>query len=200
MNPAVDDPWSRVAPRQLATALRGVTHPWWVAGGWSIELFTTTAAREHADIDISCFREDVSRLRHTLLDCSFYAALNGALLFLEPADRVAAHVRTLWCRLPGSRLWDFELMIEERHGDDWCFRRDPEVRLPVTNLTWKHADGVRVLRPEVQLLYKAKDVRPRDEQDFRAALPQLSDDSRQWLADAIARVHPEHEWLDELRG
>ncbi len=42
------------------------------------------------------------------------------------------------------------------------FRRDPRIRRPVGTLTWER-DGLRHLAPEVQLLYKAKEPRARDE-------------------------------------
>ena len=66
MSPSVDDAWSRISPTQLARELCRVGDTWWIAGGWSLELFTAAAAREHADIDISCFRDDVARLRRTM--------------------------------------------------------------------------------------------------------------------------------------
>ena len=198
MSPSVDDPWSRTTPTQLAQELRSVEDIWWIAGGWSLELFTAGAARGHDDIDISCFRDDVARLRRTMPDCSYHAAQDGHLRLLARDEAVAEDVHTLWCRLQGSRLWDFEVMIERRRGDEWCFRRDAAVRLPVPDLTWTHEGGMRVVRPEVQLLYKAKDVRPRDERDFRAVLPHLSVTAKRWLSEAVARVHPGHTWLDEI--
>jgi len=199
MSPSVDDPWSRISPTQLARELRGAGDIWWIAGGWSLELFTAATARGHDDIDISCFRDDLARLRRTLADCSYHATQDGRLRPLAPDEAVAEDVNTLWCRLPGSRFWDFEVMIEQRRGDEWCFRRDPAARLPVPDLTWTQEDGMRVVRPEVQLLYKAKDVRPRDERDFRAVLAHLSGTATRWLSEALARVHPGHTWLDEIR-
>ncbi len=72
------------------------------------------------------------------------------------------------------------------------------MRLPVPDLTWTHESGVRVVQPGMQLLYKAKDVRPRDERDFGAVLPHLSDAAKRWLSEALARVHPGHTWLDVI--
>ena len=52
--------------------------------------------------------------------------------------------------------------------------------------------------PEVQLLFKAKTVRAKDERDFADAVPLLDDAQRQWLRDALQVAHPEHQWLSRL--
>ncbi|MEV6716660.1 hypothetical protein AB0M48_32025 [Lentzea sp. NPDC051208] len=60
------------------------------------------------------------------------------------------------------------------------------------------ADRIPFLAPELVLLFKAKEVRPKDQQDFDGVLP-CSDRSgvvrcRKWLA----QVHPGHSWLSAL--
>jgi hypothetical protein len=59
-------------------------------------------------------------------------------------------------------------------------------------------DGIPYLAPEIQLLYKAKASRPKDEADFARTLPALNKKSRQWLAQSLALIHPDHPWLTEL--
>jgi SpoU rRNA methylase family enzyme len=60
-------------------------------------------------------------------------------------------------------------------------------------------DGLPILRPEVVLLYKAKNLRERDQEDFEQVQSRLDPRDRRWLADAIEVVHPGHEWLGTLR-
>lgn len=48
------------------------------------------------------------------------------------------------------------------------------------------------------LLYKAKNLRDPDVQDFARVRPTLSDPQRRWLANALAIVHPGHRWLPSL--
>jgi hypothetical protein len=57
---------------------------------------------------------------------------------------------------------------------------------------------MRVLAPEVQLLYKSKDLRPKDEQDFETMLRALDAGRRQWLRDALRVATPGHPWLRRL--
>ena len=59
-------------------------------------------------------------------------------------------------------------------------------------------DGVPYLVPEIVLLFKAKSARDKDEADFRAVLPHLSETRRAWLAETLAQVHPGHHWLPDL--
>ena len=60
-------------------------------------------------------------------------------------------------------------------------------------------DGIPYGRPEVVLLFKAKHAhQEKNGAYFAAVLPRLDPDRRAWLGDALARVHPGHEWLDAL--
>jgi hypothetical protein len=89
-------------------------------------------------------------------------------------------------------------MVEEREGSEWVFRRDSVIRRPSETVTWLGVEGIRVLKPEIQLLYKAKDVRNHDQLDFERVLPHLSDAACTWLASALHHVHPGHAWLVAL--
>jgi hypothetical protein len=57
---------------------------------------------------------------------------------------------------------------------------------------------VSFLRPDVQLLYKAKYHRPKDNGDFENALPLMSEKQRRWLREALQQVHPADPWLARL--
>jgi hypothetical protein len=109
-------------------------------------------------------------------------------------------VHSLWCRPRAEGAWWLEILLDEREGLDWIFRRNRDVRRPIGELLARDGSGLAYLRPEVQLLYKAKAPRPRDEADFRAVAPILGKEARAWLRDALARTHPEHPWLDALRA
>jgi hypothetical protein len=50
------------------------------------------------------------------------------------------------------------------------------------------------------LLFKAKQARPKDDDDLAAAWPLLSAARRRWLRDAVRRLHPEHPWSERLDG
>jgi len=86
-------------------------------------------------------------------------------------------------------------MLKERDGADWVFRRNTGVRLEAEHLALRSADGTPFLRPEIQLLYKAKETRQKDVDDPRAVLPRLDRAAVEWLRSALQRVHPGHPWI-----
>ena len=82
---------------------------------------------------------------------------------------------------------------------DWVYRRQPSITRSIAELGDTTPDGKPFLRPEIQLLYKSKRIRTKDEADFREALPALAPAARAWLARALATIDPAHVWLDRLR-
>ena len=196
----VNDPWSGIRPQDLTQVLSNVECVWWVAGGWAIDMWLPRPSRAHADTDIGCYREEVPLLRRALPEWEFFAATDGALTQLADigGSLLPAAVHTLWCRIRGTRQWCLEVMVEECEGGEWLFRRDLAIRRTKEAILWHTDDGVPVLRPEVQLLYKAKNVRDRDQADFDATAPLLDSGDAAWLAEALEAVHPGHPWLREL--
>ncbi len=55
--------------------------------------------------------------------------------------------------------------------------------------------GIPFLAPDIQLLYKAKHVRPKDQKDFERVLPLLDSKQRGWLAEQLRRFHPDGPWI-----
>ena len=90
-------------------------------------------------------------------------------------------------------------MIADSRDDQWLFRRQPDIARPLDALGLVSGEGIPYLAPEIQLLYKAKGRRPKDEADFARTAPALNAERRQWLRDALALAHPGHPWLDQLR-
>lgn len=193
----VDDPWRAWHPRDAAAAFADVPVDWWFAGGWAIDLFVGRETRAHADLDIGCFRDDVDRLRSSLADWAFFEAADGRLGYVEVSDPTPARVSSYWARPAESRTWHIQIMIEDRTGSLWTFRRDPSIIVPAAELVQSTA-GFRVLRPEIQLLYKAKNTRERDHADFGHAAPLLGAQRRIWLARALRQQQSDHPWLGIL--
>ncbi len=89
-------------------------------------------------------------------------------------------------------------MLDEASDGNWVSRRDRGIRRPVAGIGKTSSDGIPYLVPEIQLFYKAKDPRPKDEADFAAVLPFLGGEQREWLRGALARSFGEHPWRDRL--
>ena len=192
-------PWLDAGPERAAAWLDPLRSEWWIAGGWAIDLFVGRGERRrHEDLDVGCFRADFDAVRGALRGWEFFAAADGVLLPLAQGETPVPEVHSVWCRREGETAWALEVMLDERDGTDWVYRRDPTVRRPAHDLTWR-ANGIPVLRPEVQLLYKSKGIRSKDDVDFRRTAPLLDPDARRWLIDALSRTYPAHAWLRILR-
>ena len=90
-------------------------------------------------------------------------------------------------------------MVADTVRDQWVYRRDPRIRRPVVELSGPTSTrSLQVLSPDVQLLYKSKGLRPKDQHDFDAVLPALTTHQRRWLHDALSTTSPGHPWQATL--
>jgi hypothetical protein len=55
------EPWN---PKQVATLFAPLSAPWWIAGGWAIDLFLGKQTREHEDVDVLFLRRDQDAVRN----------------------------------------------------------------------------------------------------------------------------------------
>jgi hypothetical protein len=173
--------------------------PWWVAGGYAIELAVGGVVRPHGDIDVMVLRRDQLHVQRALAGWECWAAdPPGTLRPWAPGERLPVGVHDVWCRPGADRPWRVQVMLDESAGGEWVSRRDPGVRRPIRSLGSVGRDGVRRLSPEIQLYYKAKRPRPKDEVDFAAVLPYLTGDQRRWLSAALAHTFGEHPWRERL--
>lgn len=193
------DRWDPASPAEIAGRFRDLAVPWWVAGGFAIELAVGRRVRDHGDIDVQLLRRDQLAVQRALPDWSWWAVdPPGRLRPWAPGETLPARVHDIWCRPAPAEPWRIQIMLDEAEGQEWVSRRDPRVRRPITTLGLTTADGIPYLAPDVQLFYKAKNPRPKDEADLDAVLPTLTADQRHWLADAIAKTYGPHPWTDRL--
>jgi hypothetical protein len=172
--------------------------PWWVAGGFAIDIVAGTGRREHDDIDIGMFADDQLALRRHLDGWDLhFADPPGTLQPWISNERLAGHVHDIWVRRHSNDPWRFQVMLNPGNGAEFVYRRDPRLRLPMEKATHV-VDGVRYLAPEVQLLFKSRAPREKDLQDFRDCLPALTGEQRQWLGAALALVDPTNGWASQL--
>ncbi|GAA1543603.1 hypothetical protein GCM10009827_074120 [Dactylosporangium maewongense] len=181
------DRWARCwTPAEVARRLTGVTQPWYVAGGWALDLFRGEQTREHHDIEIGVPAGRFAELRFPGL---VFDAVGGGQIW-EAADQPALDAtRQTWLRDPATGDYLVDVFREPHDGDTWIYRRDETVRYPYSDIIRHTADGVPYLIPELVLLFKAKELRPKDQADFDAVLPLLGASQRRTLAGLLA-AHP----------
>lgn len=191
--------WKPYQPDQIASILAGVEFPYWLAGGYALEYFVGTPYRNHADLDIVIRRSDQNALQLALPDYHFYAANPpGTLRPWHKDEYLGTSIHDVWVKAEAEGPFVFQLMFLETDGDAWLFRRDPRIRGPLSDYGWQTQEGNLVIAPHIQLLYKAKQVRDKDEIDFQACLPKIAEGQKQWLKVALQQVHPDHRWIAQL--
>jgi hypothetical protein len=190
------DPWR---PEEAARRLAGVTAPWYVAGGWALDLFRGEQTREHGDLEIAVPAPDFGAVRAALAGYEFQVVGSGRAWPLDsPAFGV---MHQTWVSEPGTGVYRLDVFREPQRAGAWVCRRDEGIRLPYERVIRRTADGIPYLVPEVVLLFKAKHSgEPKNQADFAATLPLLDDTAVGWLCWALARVHPGHPWIGALAG
>jgi hypothetical protein len=208
--------------------LRDANISFWIAGGYAIDLFVGEVTRAHDDIDIQILRGDEHALAAHLIGWDLRLARDGELepwrvtrdassqdprtestapLELRELDHAVAVQRAeisarrgnaIWCRESADATWAFELLMADVVDGQWLYRRDPRITRSLDEIGSTTESGIPFMRPEIQLLFKSKNVRPKDEADFRAAVPRMDPDARSWLAGALGTVAPTHAWLSAL--
>lgn len=197
--PELDQTWSPLSPAEVGTAMAGASFDWWLAGGYALELFVGRAWRAHDDIDILVLRPDLAAaLDHFASWDIWLADPPGHLRPLIPEDAdTKAH--DIWLRQQAEAPWALQIMVDEAKDNLWQSRRNMGLTLPRNDLGWRHESDLPCIAPQVQLFYKAKAPREKDETDFAQVAPSLDAAQRQWLRNAVTKTYGEtHRWLRAL--
>ncbi|MGE0600247.1 MAG: nucleotidyltransferase domain-containing protein [Dehalococcoidia bacterium] len=182
----------------MVSILDGLNVPWWIAGGYAIDAFAWSGRREHDDIDVSLFHGDQKAAHEHFGEWELHCAdPPGTLRPWRDGESLGPEIHDIWARRNSADAWRFQLMLNPGGPGDLVYRRDPRISWPIDEATFVK-DGVRYLAPEIQLLFKSRRPRPKDEQDFADCLPLLSASQRAWLAETLREQSPGHAWLGRL--
>ncbi|MFI8453298.1 nucleotidyltransferase domain-containing protein [Streptomyces erythrochromogenes] len=191
--------WDPAPVPEVADLFRRAGRPWWIAGGHAVELAVGHPVREHHDIDVLVLRDDQLAVQRALAGWEWWAAdPPGTLRPWQPDEYLPLGVHDIWCRPGPGTPWRVQVMLDESRDGLWVSRRNAAVRRPVAELGAVGPGGVPYVTPEVQLYYKAKKPRPKDETDLAAALPVLAPAQRAWLASAVLGTYGAHPWVERL--
>ena len=190
--------WDPLTPQEVAKLLAPLQVPWWIAGGWALDLYLGRQTRDHADIDVAVLRDHQTDVRGLLGGWDPHTASSGVLEPWPGGHWIEIGIHCVWVRRGPDEPWLFEILLEERHGDEWQYRRDPQVTLPLAELGLMTKDGIPYLRPEVALLYKAGSDSDDADADLAVVLPKLGIGPRCWLAGALDVWQPGHRWMERL--
>ena len=189
-------------PAKAAAPMRGFKAHWGIAGGWAIDLYLGRQTRAHADMEIAVLRRDQTALRAHFRGWHWQKVVEGELADWPAGEQLTLPVFELYCRneaaeLP-AELRQLEILLNEARGRTWLFRRDARITRPLAASYLTSAAGLNFLAPEIVLLYKSKQPRPKDEQDFAAAVGRLEIERKDWLRAALASCSAGHHWLKQF--
>ena len=191
LNPLIDE---------ISALFSNSGKPFWLAGGYSIDLFLGTRTRAHDDIDFVIKRADQLAFQEILAEWDLQAADPPGSATLFPWKNGHFYdlpVHNIWCRKNESAPWDLELLFSEFEGDEWVYRRNRSIRGTIKSFGWQHKSGLMVLAPEIQLLYKSRSRRPKDLQDLENSLPKMSLPQKTHLRDWIVLDSGQsHSWVE----
>lgn len=192
--------WQALVPSDVASLFEGADFPWWIAGGHAIDQLVGRSLRPHADIDVLILRKDQLRAQRMLARWDWWASdPPGRLRPWQAGEFLPVGVSDIWCRQEQSGPWRLQLMLDEGDEHQWRSRRNSRVTKPVAEIGLRNENGVPFLSAEIQLFYKAKASRPKDDFDFAASLPHLTPMQRTWLRSAILMTYGEdNPWLKAL--
>ncbi len=187
-------------PLKVAAMMRGFGRSWFVAGGWAVDLYLGELTRRHGDIEVAVFREDQAALRDYFGGRRWRKMVEGVASEWRKGEVLRLPVHELYCSDESEGPNEIEFLLNESDGRGWVYRRDARVARALDRCGMSSAEGVRFLCPEVVLLYKSKNPRPKDERDFEAVASRLGVERRAWLREALEVCDPGHEWIRELEG
>lgn len=194
--------WAPLRPDEVSALLQDLRAPWWLSGGWSLDLLMGRETRDHGDTDVTILRSDADGVRRFLHGWDLHVADPPGIGTLRPwptGSPLASELHDVWCRPSATEPWCLQFMINDAESGRWIYRRDHRIRRPIDSLAGRASTmAMAVLAPEVQLLYKSAHIRPKDDMDFRRMRPHLEVGERRWLFESLLVTAPGHRWIAAL--
>jgi hypothetical protein len=172
----------------VGSLLSDLSVPWWITGGWAIDLAVGQPTRPHDDVDVVLLERDEHALRTDLADVELQLTV-GPDQQKQPwptGRRLVAGPDSV--RLISPRLsLPTQVLFGAAVGTTWVYHRGrPNITRSLAEATYRR-HGVPFLAPEVVLSMKSISDRDKDQLDFETAVSVLDDGQRRWLSEAVTR-------------
>jgi hypothetical protein len=138
-----------VEPREVQQLLSELPIRWWIAGGWALD---PEGKQPHGDIDVAVLRPEHEALRDYLVEWDLQVAHDGALRVWSGGP-VGPPENAIWARPAPGDEWRIDFKIEHVEADEWVYRRNPSIRIPIAELGVV-VEGVPFFSPSVARLYR----------------------------------------------
>jgi hypothetical protein len=184
-------PWRPLGLDETVRLFGAFPGRWWITGGRALELHLGRSWRDHEDSDVSVLRQDVGGLTKTLAGWDLHVASAGTL---SPWTGYVLHAgrsqNNIWCRTGPKAPWSLDVTIADGGAMSWIYRRDPTLQVEWQEAVLWDPRGIPYLAPELQLLFKSKDIRPKDDMDAREVIPELHQERVERLRTMLSTDHP----------
>ena len=107
-NDASGDSDDFAVPRHIRSLLHGFDRPWWVAGGWAVDLCVGRLTRPHKDIEIALFRNDQSALQEHLGGWNLRKVVDHRLVPWRPGELLTLPVHEIHGRDPEGQALEID--------------------------------------------------------------------------------------------
>ncbi|MGZ3805842.1 MAG: GNAT family N-acetyltransferase [Pseudobdellovibrionaceae bacterium] len=201
---SLSEPWAPISVEEIKSLFSSVNKPYWISGGWALDLYLGRQTRYHEDLDIAISRTDQLQFQEALRGWDLRASDppgSGKFRPWLPGEALNPPIHNIWCRKNSRGPWNLEVMLCTFENEEWIYRRNPRIRGPISSFGWQQEDGTRIIAPEIQLLYKSRNPRGKDTLDFEMCIHVFSKEKIQWLYDAIlSDSGSKHSWIEKLKG
>jgi hypothetical protein len=193
---------------EVAALMEGFDRPWFFAGGWALDLFLGRVRRLHRDIDITIFRRDQLAFQEHFADWPLQKIVGpDGGEYPEPwpkGEWLELPVFQVFMKVGSDGLAELEALFSETEGEEWWWRKNPQIRRPLSLFGMRSPDGLPYLSPEIVLLHKSRHLQPghfnetKDQADFQEVVSLLDVERRAWLKTTLQTWHPDHPWIEHL--
>lgn len=197
--------------------------PWFVSGGWAIDIHLNRVTRERCDLDISVSHSDRLDAIDFFLgkDWQIEGKLFGGFKTLRSPSDYDENIHYFWSFPRGAafvsefvdesgnrriaynrktqREMDYiEVFFDRIEDGQFIYRREPQLKRDV-NQAILERDDIRYLAPELVLLFKSNSLIEKNLQDFDTAISSLDGEAKSWLAASLLLLYGNsHIWLKQL--
>lgn len=169
---------------------------WILAGGYALEQFIGYIYRSHDDIDILLPRS----CQKDILGCFpieqiFVAQIPGSLSPFNPNSYYEKPIQDIWILAEDRSAWCLQIMLFDVEFDHWIYKRKESIQLPLSSIYFEKEE-MKIIKPEIQLLYKSKSIRSKDQLDFDRIYPVLDNAAKAWLKQSLSACYQDHRWIN----
>ncbi len=206
---------------QIKSEMQDLSCPWYLCGGYGLDVFMKRKTRKHKDIDITVdfmYADTVIQYMKTKGYTIWAPVGKGKLTEINDAKENDLYFDNIWC-LKGnlSRIkvlkdeepffyvelddveqlkLDFVEVMFNFIENDFVYLKNNKIKLKKEK-SYFESDGMQVLSPEITLLYKSRAANNLTyKNDFINCYPQLSSEARDWLMKSMKDEYATgHSWF-----